>query len=63
MDFLKKANRWLRKSKIISKVGRALGDSGIPYASKIGDIAGKLGYGRRRGGALRLAGAGRRRRR
>ena len=63
MDFLSKANGFLRNSKLISSVGSALGSAGVPFASQIGSVAGSLGYGyrRRRGGALRLAGAGRRR--
>lgn len=63
-SFLKKANAWLRKHKIISTVGKALGSAGVPYASQIGSVAGKIGYGISPvGGALRRAGAGRRRRR
>lgn len=45
--FLGKAFRWLRKSKAISNVANALGQSGIPLASQIGNVAGKLGFGRR----------------
>ncbi len=60
MDFLGKANSFLRNSKLVSTVGNALGSAGVPFASQIGNIAGSLGYGRksmrRRGGALRLAG-------
>jgi len=57
--FLKKANSWLRRSGAISKVANALGSAGVPFASKIGSVAGTLGYGRRRrgrGGALVPAG-------
>ena len=62
-DFLKRANSFLKSSKLVSTVGNALGAAGIPFASQIGSVAGSLGYGRRRrGGALRLAGAGCRRR-
>ena len=62
MDFLSKANEFLRNSKLISSVGSALGSAGVPFASQIGSVAGSLGYGRRRRGyGLRLAGAGRRR--
>ena len=61
-SFLGKANSFLKNSKLISGVGGALGAMGVPYASQIGSVAGSLGYGRR-GGGLRLAGAGYRRRR
>jgi hypothetical protein len=63
-DFLKRANNFLKSSKLVSTVGSALGAAGIPYADKIAGVASSLGYGRRRrrGGALRLAGAGYRRR-
>ena len=57
MDFFKKVNSWFKDNKVISKVGSALG-SAVPYASQIGSIAGTLGYGRKRGGSLRLAGSG-----
>ena len=64
MDFLGKANNFLKQSKLVSSVGNALGAAGIPLAGKIAGVASSLGYGRRRrGGALRLAGAGCRRRR
>ena len=57
--FLKRANNFLKSSKLVSTVGSALGAAGIPYAAKIAGVASSLGYGRRRrGGALRLAGAG-----
>ena len=59
MDFVKKANSFLRDNKVISTIGNALGSIGVPMASNIAGVAGKLGYGRkRRGGALRLAGMG-----
>lgn len=66
MDFLKKANKFLRKTKLISKAGSVLGELGIPYAAPVAKYAGLAGYGRkktvrrrrrRRGGALNLAGA------
>lgn len=61
-DFLKRANSFLKSSKLVSTVGNALGAAGIPYADKIAGVASSLGYGRRRrGGALRLAGGMRRR--
>ena len=61
MDFLGKANNFLKSSKLVSTVGNALGAAGVPFASTIGNAAGSFGYGRRRhrrGGALRLAGMG-----
>jgi hypothetical protein len=61
MDFLSKANSFLKNNKIISSVGEALGKMGVPLAGSIGSAAGALGYGRRksmRGKALRLAGGG-----
>ena len=67
-NFGKKANRFLRKTKIVSRVGKALGMAGVPYAGKIASTAGALGYGkkrrrrvvrrRRRGRGVTLAGGG-----
>lgn len=61
----KKTHRFLRKTKGLSRAMRALDSAGVPYAGTVGRFAGKVGYGRRRkvyrrrrGGALRLAGAG-----
>ena len=59
MDFISKAGDFLKKSKLISTVGSALGAAGIPFASQIGSVAGSLGFGRRRhrrGHGLHLAG-------
>ena len=47
-DFLTKANNWLRDKKVISGVAGVLGSAGVPFASSIGNVAGKLGYGRKR---------------
>lgn len=59
MDFLGRANKYLKGSKLVSKVGSALASAGVPYAGQIANVAEKLGYGRRRrGGALKLAGMG-----
>ena len=58
MDFLGKANNFLRNSKLISSVASALPGVG----PVIGNVAGALGYGRRRrrlGRGLSLAGHGR----
>ena len=66
-DFLNKANGFLKKSQILSKLGGMYSKIGqvlpLPYAGTVGTAAGfanKLGYGRRRirkGGNLRPAGA------
>jgi hypothetical protein len=68
-EFLGKANNFLKKSQILSKLGNAYskygGNFGLPYTSQIGqsaDVAKTMGYGRRRtkmrrGGSLRPAGA------
>ena len=54
-DFLGKANNFLKKSQILSKLGNAYskygGNFGLPYTSQIGqaaDVAKTIGYGRRR---------------
>ena len=71
MDFIKKANNWLRRTQIVSKLGNAYakygGMVGLPQTSNVGrmaGVAGQLGYGRRRmrrrGAGLRLAGGSRR---
>lgn len=64
MDVLRKAHSFLKKHRVISRGANALG-SVLPekyrgIATKVGGVAGALGYGRRRGGALRLAGGMRR---
>ena len=53
-DFLGKANNFLKKSQILSKLGNAYskygGNFGLPYTSQIGqaaDVAKTMGYGRR----------------
>ena len=67
-DFLNKANGFLKKSQILSKLGGMYSKIGqvlpLPYAGTVGTAAGfanKLGYGRKRrvrkGGSLRPAGA------
>lgn len=48
MKALASAVNWIKKNKAISKVANALGDVGVPYASKIGSVASKLGAGKRR---------------
>ena len=72
-DFLNKANGFLKKSQILSKLGGMYSKIGqvlpLPYAGTVGTAAGfanKLGYGKlgcgrkkriRKGGSLRPAGA------
>lgn len=62
VDILKKANAFLRKHKVISRgaaaVSPLLPAKFQPWATKIGGVSSALGYGRRRGGSLRLAGSG-----
>lgn len=64
MDFIGKALGFLKKHKVISKLGGSLGGM-LPgkygaVASGVGNVAGSLGFGRRRrrrcGRGLRLAG-------
>ena len=65
-DFLNKANGFLKKSQILSKLGGMYSKIGqvlpLPYAGTVGTAAGfanKMGYGRRRkrvGKGLRVAG-------
>ena len=54
-QFLGKANDFLKKSQILSKLGNAYskygGNFGLPYTQQIGqaaDVAKTMGYGRRR---------------
>lgn len=75
--FMGSANKFLRKTKLISRVGKLASMEGVPYAGTIGSVAGKLGYGRRRtvrrrrrrgkgvspaGGGVYLAGRGQKKR-
>ena len=66
LSWLRGVNKKLRSSKFLSRAGKAYSTSGLPgsmYVGKAGEIAGKLGYGRRRGRkamGLTLAGNGRR---
>ena len=60
MDFLGKANDFLKSTKLVSTIGN-MGVSFVPpkyqgVAQGLLSGATKLGYGRRRGGALRVAG-------
>ena len=60
MDFLGKANDFLKSTKLVSSIGN-MGMQFVPaqyqgLAQGLLNGASKLGYGRRRGGALRVAG-------
>lgn len=44
-DFGSKINNFLKQSKIVSTVGKALGTVGVPFASTVGNVASSLGYG------------------
>lgn len=57
--FGSKANRFLKKTKLISRTGKVAGLFGVPYAGAVGSVAGTLGYGSPAG----ATGYGRRRRR
>lgn len=59
-SFLSGANNFLKKSGLLSTLGQ-IGSQLAPgkygkMAGVLGNAAGSMGYGRRRGGALRLAG-------
>src|SRR5690606_18389030 len=41
-------NDFLKKHRIISTVGKALGSAGLPYVEAIGNAAKILGYGKRK---------------
>ena len=45
LSFMKKVGGFLKKTKLLSRVGSALGAIGVPYAGTIGSAAGMLGYG------------------
>jgi len=47
-SILSGVNKFLRKTKAISKIGSLLGSAGVPYASQVSGVAGSLGYGIRR---------------
>jgi hypothetical protein len=72
-SFFRKVGNFLKRTKLISRGASALGSLGVPHMGTVGTIAGMGGLGRRRrvrrqrgrglsmaGGALRLAGQGRR---
>lgn len=51
------AVKWLRKNKVVSRAGSALGSMGVPYAGAIGSAAGALGFGKKRRGRRMRGGA------
>jgi len=69
-SFLSGANKFLRKTKLLSTVGSALGSAGVPYIGMAAKGARMAGYGKKkrmvrrrrrgrpckRGGALRTSG-------
>ena len=59
-SWLRKAHDFIKKNKLISRIGGILGSAGVPYAGGIASVAGMHGYGRRRrrvvGRGLRLPG-------
>ena len=61
-NWLKKANKALRKYKVLSRAGKLYGKTPLPgayYAGRLGDMAGRLGYGRKKKGlGTTLAGNG-----
>lgn len=73
-SFFRKVGNFLKRTKLISRGAAALGSLGVPHMGTVGTIAGMGGLGRRSrtvrrqrgrglsmaGGALRLAGQGRR---
>lgn len=46
--FLKNAQQSAKRSHFISRAANALAEEGVPVADKVGRVASKLGYGRRR---------------
>jgi hypothetical protein len=60
LDVMKSINGFLKKPKIFSTVGNALGSAGVPYVGQAGAIASSLGYGKKKrvGSGVRVAGAG-----
>lgn len=48
LDIFKSINRIARKTKAISTLAGLAGAAGVPYAAKIGGVAGSLGYGKKK---------------
>ena len=60
-NWLKKANKALKKYKVLSRAGKLYGKTPLPgayYAGKLGDVASRLGYGRKKANGVRLSGNG-----
>jgi len=60
-NWLKKANKALRKYKVLSRGAKLYGKTPLPgayIASRLGDVASNLGYGRKKGRGTTLAGNG-----
>ena len=51
-----KVGAFLKRNQIISKAGKLLGDVGVPFAGRVGELASKVGYGKKK-----QKGAGRKR--
>ena len=60
LDWFKKAGEWIKSNikdtKLVSRVSGALARVGVPYAGQVQQVSSDLGWGRRRGRGLRLAG-------
>ena len=60
-SWLRKAHDFVKKHKLISRIGGVLGSAGIPYANTVSGVASRFGYGkrtRRTGRGLRLVKGG-----
>ena len=61
-SWLRKAHDWVKKHKVVSRVGSLLGTMGVPYANTVSGVASRFGYGktrrRRTGRGLRLVKGG-----
>ena len=64
LDWFKRAGEWIKSNikdtKLVSRVSGALAKVGVPYAAQVNQVSSDIGWGRRRGRGLRLAGSGRR---
>ena len=61
-SWLRKAHDWVKKHKVVSRVGSLLGTMGVPYANTVSGVASRFGYGktrrRRTGRGLKLVRSG-----
>lgn len=46
-SFLRKVNNFLKRTKLISRLGSVGSAVGVPYVGAVGKVAGSVGYGRR----------------